>query len=71
MIVNGSETDQAQSSVPFRDGTVQEAWMRQLPVNLPPMQRHRRGGPVREGVFFCISFAAVFGAAFLILGWIS
>ncbi len=44
--------------------------MRQLPVNLPPMQRHRRGGPVREGVFFCISFAAVFGAAFLVLGWL-
>lgn len=71
MIVNGSETDQAQSSVPFWDRTVQEAWMRQLPVNLPPMQRHSSGGRIRDAVFFCISFAAVFGAAFLVLGWIS
>ncbi len=71
MIVNESETDQAQSSVSFRDGTVQEAWMRQLPVNLPPMQRHSSGGRIRDVVFFCISFAAVFGAAFLVLGWIS
>lgn len=45
--------------------------MRQLPVNLPPMQRHNGGGRLREAVFFCISFAAVFGAAFLVLGWIS
>lgn len=45
--------------------------MRQLPVNLPPMQRHSSGGRIRDAVFFCISFAAVFGAAFLVLGWIS
>lgn len=44
--------------------------MRQLPVNLPPMQPHRRGGPVREAVFFCISFAAVFGAAMLVMSWL-
>ena len=46
--------------------------MRQLPVNLPPMRRHAGGGGrLREAVFFCMSFAAVFGAAFLVLGWIS
>lgn len=45
--------------------------MRQLPVNLPPMQRHNGGGRLREAVFFCMSFAAVFGAALLVLSWFS
>lgn len=45
--------------------------MRQLPVNLPPMQRPTSDGRVREAVFFCMSFAAVFGAALLVLSWFS
>ena len=41
--------------------------MRDLPVRLPPMRLHRRGGVIREIVFFLIAFAAMFGAAMLAL----
>lgn len=46
----------------------QEVAVRQLPVQLPPMRPmrlERRGGPVREIVFFLIAFAAMFGAAMI------
>jgi hypothetical protein len=39
--------------------------MRDLPVKLPPMSLERRGGPMREMVFFAIAFAAMFGASLL------
>lgn len=39
--------------------------MRELPVQLPPMQPERRGGPLRDIVFFIVAFCAMFGAAML------
>jgi hypothetical protein len=42
--------------------------MRDLPVQLPPREQPlRRGGRVREAVFFLISFGATFLAAILLL----
>ena len=42
--------------------------MRDLPVQLPSRaQPTRRGGPVRETIFFLISFGATFMAAILLL----
>lgn len=41
--------------------------MRDLPVKLPPLPLERRGGWVRELVFFLIAFAAMFGGALLAL----
>jgi hypothetical protein len=41
--------------------------MRELPVQLPPLKLERRGGVVREVVFFLIAFTAMFGGAFLAL----
>jgi len=39
--------------------------MRDLPVQLAPMSLQRRGGPVREIVFFLVAFGAMFGGALL------
>jgi hypothetical protein len=39
--------------------------VRELPVQMPPMRLERRGGPLREIVWFLIAFAAMFGAAML------
>jgi hypothetical protein len=39
--------------------------VRELPVQMPPMRLERRGGPLREIVWFLIAFAAMFGAAIL------
>ncbi len=39
--------------------------MSELPVRLPPARLERRGGPLREIVFFLIAFAAMFGGALL------
>ena len=40
--------------------------MRELPVQLPPVVRlERRGGVLREIVFFLIAFGAMFGGALL------
>lgn len=39
--------------------------MRQLGVQLPPMTLERRGGRLREIVWFTIAFAAMFGGAML------
>ena len=41
--------------------------MRELPVRLPPLKLERRGGIVREMVFFVIALVAMFGGAFLAL----
>lgn len=41
--------------------------MRELPVRLPPPRLERRGGPLRELLFFLIAFAAMFGGALLAL----
>ncbi len=41
--------------------------MRELPVRLPPVTLERRGGPLRELVFFLVAFAAMFGGAMLAL----
>ncbi|HST90612.1 MAG TPA: hypothetical protein VLJ13_00265 [Brevundimonas sp.] len=39
--------------------------MRQLPVQLPPVRLERRGSPLRDGFYFVVAFAAMFGAALL------
>ena len=39
--------------------------MTKLPVELPPMTLERRGGPLREIVFFVVAFGAMFGGAML------
>lgn len=39
--------------------------MRDLPVQMPPMQAQRRGGAVREIFFFLVAFGAMFGGALL------
>ena len=41
--------------------------MRDLGVQLPPLKLERRGGPVREVVFFLIAFVTMFGGAFIAL----
>ena len=41
--------------------------MRELPARLAPLKLERRGGIVREIVFFLIAFTAMFGGAFLAL----
>lgn len=43
----------------------EEAVMRQLPVQMPPMRLERRGGRLREIFYFLVAFAAMFGAALL------
>ncbi len=41
--------------------------MRELPVRLSPAALERRGGPLRELLFFLLAFAAMFGGAMLAL----
>ncbi len=62
MFLNTSATEAAHPSALF-----EEAVMRRLPVEMPPMRLQRRGGTLREIFYFLVAFAAMFGAALLAL----
>ena len=60
MFLNTTAREAAHSAPSF-----EEAVMRQLPVQMPPMRLERRGGKMREIFYFLVAFAAMFGAALL------
>ena len=41
--------------------------MSRLPIKLPPVANQPARGRLRDAAFFCISFAAVFFAALLVM----